>query len=112
VPLRPYYQQMLDELESNVLDVVLVPSRRWECYRRGGMVRMTQGQNADWYRKLCAKYSSARSRKNALHDTRIKRANVRSTLRMLIAGRKSPSYLVQDLKWEAESREEADFVPF
>ena len=112
MPLRPYYQQMLDELESNVLDVVLLPSRHWECSRRGGMVRTVQGQNADWYRKLCGKYSSSRTRKNALHDTRIKRANVRSTLRVLTSGRKSCSYLVPDLKHEAEGREHEDYVPF
>jgi hypothetical protein len=112
VDLRPYYQQMLDELDSGWLDVVLVPSRRFECYRRGGMVRVCQGQNADWYRKLCAKYSSSRTRKNHLHDTRIKRANVRSTLKVLIAGRKTPSYLVPDLKREAERLENEDFVPF
>lgn len=110
--LRPYFQDMLDELDSGWLDVVLVPSRRWECSRRGGMVRLTQSQNAEWYRKLCAKYSSSRIRKNALHDTKIKRANVRSTLRMLIAGRKTPSYLVPDLQWEAKQREENDSVPF
>lgn len=103
---------MIDELDNNRLDVILVPSRRWESYRRGGMIRCTQGQNADWYRKLCAKYSSARTRKNRLHDTRIKRANVRSTLRTLIAGKKTPSYLVPDLEWEARKREEEDFVPF
>lgn len=104
--LRPYLQQLLDDLESNCLDVVKVPGRR------GGLIRLVQGTNAEWYQKLCGKYPSARAHRYKLHDTRIKRANVRSTLRVLISGRKTPSYLVKDLLHEAESLKRQDDPPF
>jgi hypothetical protein len=107
---------MLDELDSGWLDVVLTPCRVPILYSRfhndGGMIRVVQGWNADWYRKLCAKYGSSRIRRNQLFDTRIKRANVRSTLKVLIAGRKTPSYLLGDLLHEAKAREKQSEVPF
>ncbi len=38
-----------DELESNWLEVVLVPSRDPECAMRGGCLRVAHSYNADWY---------------------------------------------------------------
>lgn len=87
---------MLAELENSGLDVVLVPSRHWECARRGGMVRMSQNQNCQWYRELCSRNLSSRVRCNQALDTRIKRRNVIDLLQRLVKGRPTrSSYLDQ-----------------
>lgn len=75
---------MLAELESSRLEVVLVP-QRWHT-NEGGMVRCAISRNATWYRDFCAAHSSARVRKNAAHDTRIKRAGTVRVLGALAAG--------------------------
>lgn len=88
---------MLDELEEQRLEVVLVPSRRWEEARRGGCIRAVVGRNPEWYRKLCVRHVSSRYRKSRKPDTRIKRQHVLRVLRRLVAGLPSTSPYVRDL---------------
>lgn len=80
--VREALQQMLDELESSTLQVVLVPERRrtHEC----GRIRVAISRNASWYRAFCARYLSSRKRKNLAPDTCIKRQQtIRSLIRLL-----------------------------
>lgn len=78
-------EMMLAELESNQLEVCLVPQKRFtnEC----GMIRVAVSKNCTWYRRFCAKYPSSRVRNNSCFDTRIKRRDtIRSLNRMLAGG--------------------------
>jgi hypothetical protein len=94
-------QELLDELESSRLEVILVPQRIHT--NEGGCVRVAISKNVRWYRAFCAAYTARRfkknakgvkvpyQRKNAAHDTLIKRSQVVNTLRAIAAGRPAPS---------------------
>jgi hypothetical protein len=86
---------MLAELESNRLEVVLVPSKRaanpWD------MIRVCASRNAAWYRKFCAAHSSTRKRSNPHHDTCIRRANTISVLSRLTEGKRTHSKYAEEL---------------
>lgn len=86
-------QLMLDELESNRLEVCLVPCR--QRVNEGGMIRVAVSRNAKWYRDFCASRPSSRIRKNAAPDTIIKRRGTRRALEALLAGRESSIYSSQ-----------------
>src|SRR5512133_513772 len=77
-------RELLDELESNRLEVCLIPCRR-EC-NIGGMIRVPLSQNAKWYRDFCACYPSSRRRKKSAFDTKIKRANTIAALNSILRG--------------------------
>jgi hypothetical protein len=75
---------MLAELESNQLEIQLVPCRR--RVNEGGCIRVAVSRNTDWYRKFCAAHSSTRVRRKSAHDTCIKRANTIRVLTRLAEG--------------------------
>lgn len=75
------------ELESNQLVVILVPQKRHT--NEGGMIRVAASSNATWYRKFCAANPSARKRRNACPDTKIKRFRTIDALEKMIAGQPS-----------------------
>lgn len=77
-------EQMLAELESNQLQVMLAPSKRGG--REGDMIRVACSKNCNWYRMFCGRHSSDRLRRNSLFDTRIKRRETVRALMQLIAG--------------------------
>lgn len=87
--LRNALTEMLAELETYRLEVVLVPQRRWT--NEGGMIRVAAGKNAKWYSEFCREYPSSRRRIHRKHDTRIKRRNVLRLLNRLILTGKSRS---------------------
>lgn len=64
-------REMLDELLSNQLEVVLIPAP--DARHSTHFVRGVQSQNCDWYRKFCGQYLSARKDQNAKGRTLIKR---------------------------------------
>lgn len=76
--------ELLDELESSHLEVILVPQRTHT--NEGGCVRVAISKNAQWYRRFCSIYSSSRARKNAAFDTKIKRARTVAALRSIASG--------------------------
>jgi hypothetical protein len=76
--------EMLAEFESNRLEVVLVPQRRFTNI--GGCIRVAVAKNCAWYRDFCATYPSTRKRKKAAFDTAIRRENTLRALRGLVAG--------------------------
>lgn len=92
--LRAKAEEYLLELESNCLEVVLIPSRDPDCYMRGGMIRAVQSQNADWYRKFCSEHES--NRKDSLRwrkfKTKIKRRETRRALKELQSGKCETPY--------------------
>lgn len=87
-PLTPAQRQaardLLDELESTCLEVILVPQRTYTNH--GGMIRVAASRNCRWYRRFCLAHPSTRRRRKAAPDTAIKRAHTRRTLRRLAAG--------------------------
>lgn len=78
------FTALLAELESNRLEVALVPAPRprHECHA----VRVAVSKNPAWYRRLCAAFPSSRRRSRSLPDTRIRRASVVSLLSRLASG--------------------------
>lgn len=81
---------MLLQLETNQLEVVLVPCKRY--VNEGGCIRVAASKNCNWYQKFCANHGSSRIRKNALHDTCIKRRNTIKALENIIAGKPAGVY--------------------
>ncbi len=79
--------QMLNELESHRLEVVLVPLnprlRGWNEY---GMKRVCADVPPRWYRALCRDYPSSRGVRRGKPDTRIRRANVLRALMRMVSG--------------------------
>lgn len=71
--VREKAREMLADLQSSCLEVVLIPSRDPDCAMRGGMIRAVQYQNADWYRKFCKEHPSNRRWQNRKGRTLIKR---------------------------------------
>lgn len=89
--------QMLNELECRMLVTILVPSKRsdrqeWDC------IRVNADVNPRWYRNFCSQHPSSREIRRGKFDTRIRRANILSTLRRLIA------HGPQKSKYDAELR--------
>ncbi len=80
---------MLIDLESNQLEVILIPEKRRT--HEMGFIRVAASKNCKWYREFCAKYSSDRKRKNLAFDTRIKRRNVIVLLEKMISGKEVKS---------------------
>ena len=72
---RRVLRQMLADLSSHRLEVILAPSKRDEMAQRGGMIRVVLDANAAWYQKMCADYPSSRKRDNRAPDTAIRRGD-------------------------------------
>jgi len=86
---------LLADLESNRLEVALVPQKRHT--NEGGMIRVCMSKNCRWYREFCARHSSSRVRNHRKHDTRIKRADTVRLLERLIAGAATRSKYAEEL---------------
>lgn len=91
-------EQMLCELESSRLEVQLAPlNPRMRNYNEGGMKRVVVSRPPSWFSRFCQRHPSSRGYHRGF-DTRIKRANVISTLRVLASGRPSTSKYAQELR--------------
>jgi hypothetical protein len=77
---------MLAELESSQLEVVLIPSQDPDIADRGGMIRAVQMANPEWYSELCSRFTRGhQSRKRTPnHDTVIDRRSTLAALRRLV----------------------------
>lgn len=82
--------QMLCDLESHRLEVVLVPlnpnRRGWN---EGGCRRVVCDCGPRWYRAMCARHTSSRAVRRGKHDTRIRRQTILGVLRRLVNGQRS-----------------------
>lgn len=85
-------QEMLDELESSSLEVMLSPAPAPQ--HDGHMVRVAYSKNAHWYRKLCERYPRSWKTRSS---TVIHRKWIMTCLRRLIDGRGSQSKYANDL---------------
>lgn len=75
---------MADELEGARLDVALEPSG----VDPRGKVRVVQGENPEWYQRLCRRYASLRTDmyRWKKHKTAIKRHTTLRALRNIVSG--------------------------
>lgn len=88
---------MLNELDAHPLHTILAPSKRSDR-REMDMIRVNDSVPPRWYREFCGRHESKRKTRRGKFDTRIKRANVLSTLRVLSEGRNTPSKYAAELK--------------
>ncbi len=86
-------QEMLAELESNQLEIVLTPAPR--PAHEGHMIRVRAGQNPRWYREHCARFPSSRRRRNPRPDTRVRRRDTVKALRDMLSGGSRSRYAVE-----------------
>lgn len=77
--------QLQAELESNQLQVILVPlNPMMRGYNEGGCKRVAISKNPTWYSRLCARFPSSRGTRRGKPDTILRRKNVLTLLRTLI----------------------------
>ena len=86
---RRMAEEMLAELQSQRLEVVLVPSREGV-----GMIRAVSEQNPEWYREFCRLYPSRRRRSHLKQefDTAISRKTTIKGLEHLLEGNVTSPY--------------------
>lgn len=128
--LRLPLRVMLAELTHERLEVALAGAP--DPKHCGHRVRVVNGQNPEWYRELCSRYTvRRRNRRKRLgkkhHDTRIRRKRIIQALTTLSSGRGAKSWYADDLlraaedlleEWEEETRDAPAFespapeVPF
>lgn len=88
-------ERMLYELESNRLEVCLIPcSGEHFDPRNMKKIRVAVSQNCKWYRDFCDSYTSGRKRprNRSKHDTLIKRRESISALKKIISGKNDCVY--------------------
>ena len=91
------YEQLLSELESHQLQVVLAPSRRRDR-RETDMIRVCADKNPPWYSRLCGQHLSSRGSRRGKPDTRLRRQNILRQLRLLAEGGVSRSKYAPELE--------------
>ena len=86
---------VLQDMRTQFLRVVLIPSRIPEIAAHGGKIRLVESENPRWYRDLCAEYEVKRSRprNRKSHDTLIRRAHVIRALKAIKSGENSGIYI-------------------
>lgn len=76
--------EMLYELQSNRLEVILVPQD--EPVNVGACIRVAIAFNCQWYRELCGAFESNRKRKYKKFKTKVKRKRIEHILLRMISG--------------------------
>lgn len=85
--LREEFEEMLNELESSCLEVVLVPHKNPP--NEGAMLRVAVNKNPKWYSDLCNSYvrqKPSRGHNSRLPHTYINRASILRSLKRLVRG--------------------------
>lgn len=86
-------EQMLNELETHRLLVVLAPlNPKLRGYNEGGCKRVCVDKSPRWYARFCANHQSSRGIRRGKFDTKIKRRNTERALRQLLAGQPAGKY--------------------
>lgn len=104
---------MLWELETNYLEVVLIPAS--EQRHSGHCIRAVQNANCGWYKDFCSLFPSGR--KGRKIRTRIKRRETVRALKKIIAGKTEGVYverllrLIESLNQEKQKNRRARVVP-
>jgi hypothetical protein len=109
--LKEILSEMLCELESNYLEVILIPQK--DPPNIGACNRAAVCINCEWYRQLCSEFESRRKRQYRKFKTKIRRQSIIRILNRLIDGKCCHSKYVEWLINEAEKRKrELEEVPF
>ncbi|MFA7287379.1 MAG: hypothetical protein WC055_00720 [Melioribacteraceae bacterium] len=107
---------MIDEFSENYLDVVLIPSKDHNTAMDGGMIRVAQNRNPEWYRNLCSNHPKKKQRTRKKPQTSIKKEDIISIIRNLIKTGDSKSKYVYFILDEINTRFELntlnEFVEF
>jgi len=83
-------EYLLNELESNQLQVCLAPSRR--RVNDHDQIRVALSKNAIWYQRFCAAHISKRGTRRGRPDTLIRRQHTLRCLERMIAGSRKGIY--------------------
>lgn len=110
--MREVFNHMIYELESNRLEVFLMPAPAPAF--PGHQIRAVESQNPEWYRYLCRQYQSNRNSRKGKHkkhgDTKIKRRHILYILQHLADGKtvdsKYKKFLISIAKKMEEEFEE------
>jgi len=99
---------MLFQMETERLEVSLIPHPDIEKAQAGAKIRYVENQNPEWYRLLCALYQSTapRYKRCTKFHTKIKRQHIMSILERLIKGMNVNSKYAEELIVIAEGLEE------
>lgn len=89
---------MLDDLLSNQLEVCLVPGRDWQPGQASNKIRAVQTENAEWYRRFCRMYKSARKYKGTHFKTAIKRRETVKALEGIVDRRSGGTIYAERLE--------------
>ncbi len=93
------FEQMLAELESQRLEVVLVPlNPKLRGYNEGGCKRVCSNRSPRWYSQLCSRHLSSRIRNHKKLDTKIKRLSILRILQRLRDGKGTTSKYADELR--------------
>lgn len=76
-------EEMLCELATTKLEVVLIPSSAADCAMRGGCRRAVQTANPVWYQKFCARYMHVKPRRHKLQTFISRKCTLRALARLL-----------------------------
>ena len=94
--LVDHLTEMLCDLESNPLVVVLAPSRRHDRNEMD-QIRVVVSRNPSWYRSLCGANISKRGTRHGKFDTAIRRQNILRILTRLSEGKPTRSKYAPEL---------------
>ena len=94
--------EMLDELETQRLEVVLIPQP--DPANPGACLRAVAAVNPAWYRRICAAFESRRKRHYRKFKTKVKRAEIRRVLAALCEKKTTQSIYAKWLLNEAARR--------
>lgn len=78
-------EYLLNELESNQLQVCLAPSKR--RINEHDCIRVALSKNCRWYRSFCSAHISKRGTRRGKPDTLIRRAHTLAALTRLLSGK-------------------------
>lgn len=101
--LRAAMAELGHELKRNRLDVVLAPAP--DGYERGRMVRVVQGENPEWYQRLCKQNPSSAKRVNRYWYTKISRYDIARQIHLLATqgwsvSKYAPFLIEEAKKWQ------------
>jgi len=115
--LIPQLDEMLFELQTNELQVCLVPGDNLDAVKDGKMVRAAVGTNPGWCQELCLLNPCTRikSRTTRKDHTKVKRQYIIKVLEIMIKNQRSRSAYAEYLLGIAADRRDIatqDFEPW
>lgn len=100
--LKSSLTEMLYELQSNRLEVILVPQE--EPVNCGACIRVPKRMNCEWYREFCECFPGKPKKNSRKLNTKIRRKETIRLLKRLISGQEVKSKYKDYLLAEAEQK--------